>query len=60
MEHAMVKDETGTPFCLCGYEPHIDGLWEAKGDVLSHVAEEKNRPATPHYPPQRYLFVDDG
>lgn len=42
MQHAMVKDETGTPFCLCGFQPHTAALWEAKHDTLAHVAEMRN------------------
>lgn len=44
MEHAMVKDETGMPFCLCGYRPPgTDGVWQAKHDVLNHITDERVR-----------------
>lgn len=45
MEHAMVKDATGSPFCLCGFLPPREGggLWQAKHDVLSHITDERKR-----------------
>jgi hypothetical protein len=42
MEHAMVKNETGTPFCLCGYLPPAPlALWAAKGETLRHVTDAR-------------------
>lgn len=39
----MVKDDTGTPFCLCGFQPPgAAGIWQAKHDVLNHIADERN------------------
>jgi hypothetical protein len=42
MEHAMVKDENGTPFCICGMQP-TPGLhvWAQKGEVLHHIVDAR-------------------